>query len=83
MVAGGAEATITPFGVGGFCAMKAMSTRNNEPKKASRPFDKDRDGFVMGEGAGILFSRIMNTQRTWAKFYGEVCGYGNTADANQ
>ena len=54
MFAGGAEATIVPIGIGGFCAMKAMSTRNDDPKRASRPFDQDRDGFVMGEGAGVM-----------------------------
>lgn len=83
MIAGGAEATITPFGMGGFCAMKAMSTRNDEPKKASRPFDRDRDGFVMGEGAGILVLEELNHAKArGARIYGEICGYGNTADAN-
>ncbi|MGC8887519.1 MAG: beta-ketoacyl-ACP synthase II [Verrucomicrobiia bacterium] len=83
MIAGGAEATITPFGIGGFCAMKAMSTRNDEPKKASRPFDRDRDGFVIGEGAGILvLEELEHAKSRGAKIYGEICGYGNTADAN-
>ncbi len=83
MIAGGAEATITPFGMGGFCAMKAMSTRNDEPKKASRPFDRDRDGFVMGEGAGILvLEELEHAKARGARIYAEICGYGNTADAN-
>jgi len=83
MVAGGAEATITPFGMGGFCAMKALSTRNDDPKRASRPFDRDRDGFVMGEGAGIvILEELQHALARGAKIYAEVSGYGNTGDAN-
>lgn len=83
MVAGGSEATITPFGMGGFCAMKALSTRNDEPKRASRPFDRDRDGFVMGEGGGIvILEELEHALARGAKIYAEVVGYGNTADAN-
>jgi len=82
MIAGGAEAVITPLGIGGFNAMKALSTRNNEPEKASRPFDIDRDGFVMGEGAGIMIlENLHNAQERGAKIYAEVIGYGMTADA--
>jgi len=82
MVAGGAEATVVPIGIGGFCAMKAMSTRNDDPKHASRPFDKERDGFVMGEGSGILVLEEMErAKKRGAKIYCEVVGYGNTADA--
>ena len=83
MFAGGAEATIVPLGIGGFCAMKAMSTRNDEPKKASRPFDMDRDGFVMGEGAGVVvLEELEHAKARGAKIYCELVGYGNTADAN-
>lgn len=79
---GGTEAPITPLSVAGFCAMKAMSTRNEEPEKASRPFDKDRDGFVMGEGAGILvLESLEHAQKRGAKIYAELVGYGSTADA--
>src|SRR6516162_7512210 len=82
MLAGGAEATIVPIGIGGFCAMKAMSTRNDDPKHASRPFDKERDGFVMGEGSGILVLEEMErAKKRGAKIYCEIVGYGNTADA--
>jgi 3-oxoacyl-[acyl-carrier-protein] synthase II len=82
MFAGGAEATVVPIGIGGFCAMKAMSTRNDDPKHASRPFDKERDGFVMGEGSGILVLEEMErAKKRGAKIYCEVVGYGNTADA--
>jgi 3-oxoacyl-[acyl-carrier-protein] synthase II len=82
MIAGGAEAVITPLGIGGFNAMKALSTRNNEPAKASRPFDSDRDGFVMGEGAGIvMLESIESAIERGAKIYAEVVGYGMTADA--
>ncbi len=83
MLAGGAEATIIPIGIGGFCAMRAMSTRNADPQHASRPFDKDRDGFVMGEGAGLLvLEELEHAQKRGAKIYCEIAGYGNTADAH-
>ncbi|NLN63485.1 MAG: beta-ketoacyl-ACP synthase II [Myxococcales bacterium] len=80
---GGAEATVTPLGVGGFNAIKALSTRNDDPKTASRPFDKNRDGFVMGEGAGILvLEELEHALARNAKIYAEMTGYGATADAN-
>jgi 3-oxoacyl-[acyl-carrier-protein] synthase II len=83
MFAGGTEATITSLGIGGFCAMKAMSTRNEEPQRASRPFDVDRDGFVMGEGAGVLvLEELEHAKARGARIYCELLGYGNTADAN-
>ena len=83
MFAGGAEATVIPIGIGGFCAMKAMSTRNDDPKTASRPFDKDRDGFVMGEGAGVLvLEELEHAKKRGAQIYCEIAGYGNTADAH-
>ena len=83
MFAGGAEATVIPIGIGGFCAMKAMSTRNDDPKHASRPFDKDRDGFVMGEGAGVLvLEELEHAKKRGAHIYCEIAGYGNTADAH-
>ena len=83
MLAGGAEATIVPIGIGGFCAMRAMSTRNDEPKRASRPFDKDRDGFVMGEGSGVLvLEELEHAKARGARIYAELAGYGNTADAH-
>jgi 3-oxoacyl-[acyl-carrier-protein] synthase II len=82
MIAGGAESTITPLGVAGFCAMKALSTRNDDPRTASRPFDKDRDGFIMAEGAGILvLEEYESALKRGAKIYGEICGYGMSADA--
>jgi 3-oxoacyl-[acyl-carrier-protein] synthase II len=82
MLAGGAEATVVPIGIGGFCAMKAMSTRNEDPKRASRPFDKERDGFVMGEGAGVLvLEDLEHAGARGARIYCEMAGYGNTADA--
>jgi len=83
MFAGGSEAAIVPIGIGGFCAMKAMSTRNGDPKTASRPFDKDRDGFVMGEGAGVIvLEELGHAKQRGAKIYCEMVGYGNTADAH-
>ena len=83
MFAGGSEATIVPIGIGGFCAMKAMSTRNDDPKHSSRPFDKDRDGFVMGEGASVVvLEELEHAKARGARIYAELCGYGNTADAN-
>jgi 3-oxoacyl-[acyl-carrier-protein] synthase II len=82
MIAGGTEAVITPLGIGGFNAMKALSTRNHEPEKASRPFDIDRDGFIMGEGAGILILESLESATDrGARIYAEVAGYGMTADA--
>src|SRR4051812_47598399 len=81
-VAGGSEAAIVPLGIGGFAAMKALSTRNDEPTKASRPWDKDRDGFIMGEGAGIVvLEELEHAKARGARIYGEVAGYGMTADA--
>ena len=83
MFAGGTEATIVPLGIGGFCAMKAMSTRNDDPQRASRPFDTGRDGFVMGEGAGVVvLEELEHAKARGARIYCEVIGYGNTADAN-
>jgi 3-oxoacyl-[acyl-carrier-protein] synthase II len=83
MFAGGAEATVVPIGIGGFCAMRAMSTRNDDPKHASRPFDKDRDGFVMGEGAGVIvLEELEHAKKRGAQIYCEIAGYGNTADAH-
>jgi len=82
MIAGGSEAAITPMGVGGFAAMRALSTRNDDPQRASRPFDKDRDGFVMGEGAGICILETLDSARNrGASIYCEVVGYGLTSDA--
>jgi 3-oxoacyl-[acyl-carrier-protein] synthase II len=82
MIAGGSEAAITPMGVGGFAAMRALSTRNDEPERASRPFDKDRDGFVMGEGSGVVVLEELGfAQRRGAPIYAELVGYGMTADA--
>ncbi len=83
MIAGGSEAAITPMGVGGFAAMRALSTRNDEPDRASRPFDKGRDGFVMGEGAGIVILEELETaKRRGATIYAEMAGYGLTSDAH-
>jgi 3-oxoacyl-[acyl-carrier-protein] synthase II len=82
MFAGGSEAAVIAMGIGGFCAMRAMSTRNDDPRHASRPFDKDRDGFVMGEGAGILvLEELEHAKKRGARIYCEIAGYGNTADA--
>lgn len=82
MIAGGSEAPITPLGVAGFCAMRALSQRNHEPQKASRPFDRERDGFVMGEGAGvIILEELGRALKRGAKIYAEIVGYGMTADA--
>ncbi|MFZ1074548.1 MAG: beta-ketoacyl-ACP synthase II [Verrucomicrobiia bacterium] len=83
MFAGGAEAAVVSIGIGGFCAMKAMSRRNDDPKHASRPFDKERDGFVMGEGAGVVvLEELEHAKKRGAKIYCEIVGYGNTADAH-
>ena len=83
MVAGGCEATITTLGVGAFTACRALSKRNDEPQKASRPYDKDRDGFVMGEGAGVLIlEEYEHAKKRGAKIYAEIVGYGQTADAH-
>lgn len=82
MLAGGAEAPVTPLGVAGFCALRAISTRNDEPQRASRPFDAERDGFVMGEGAGILLLEELGAaRRRGARIYAEIVGYGMNADA--
>lgn len=82
MVAGGAEAAVTPLGVAGFAAAKALSFRNDEPTKASRPFDKDRDGFVLGEGAGVVvIEELEHARRRGVRIYGEVIGYGMNSDA--
>lgn len=83
MICGGAEATIRPTGMAGFCALRAMSTRNDEPERASRPFDSDRDGFVMGEGAGVLvLESLEHALKRGARIYGEVIGYGMSGDAH-
>jgi 3-oxoacyl-[acyl-carrier-protein] synthase II len=82
MIAGGAEASITPMGVGGFAAMRALSTRNDDPEHASRPWDKDRDGFVIGEGAGILvLEELEYARKRGAKILAELAGYGMSGDA--
>ncbi|TLS49885.1 beta-ketoacyl-ACP synthase II [Paenibacillus antri] len=83
MLCGGAEATIRPTGLAGFCSMRAMSTRNDEPERASRPYDVDRDGFVMGEGAGVLvLETLEHAKKRGARIYGEVIGYGMSGDAH-
>ncbi|MBM7589475.1 beta-ketoacyl-ACP synthase II [Brevibacillus fulvus] len=83
MITGGAEATIRPMAMAGFCSMKAMSTRNDEPQKASRPFDRDRDGFVMGEGAGVIvLEELEHALQRGATIIAEVIGYGMSADAH-
>jgi 3-oxoacyl-[acyl-carrier-protein] synthase II len=82
MLCGGSEAAITPMGVGGFAAMRALSTRNEEPARASRPFDKDRDGFVVGEGAGVLvLEELEFAKRRGARIIAELAGYGMSGDA--
>jgi 3-oxoacyl-[acyl-carrier-protein] synthase II len=82
MIAGGSEAAITPMGVGGFAAMRALSTRNDDPARASRPFDRDRDGFIMGEGAGVvILEELEFAKRRGAPIYAELVGYGMSADA--
>ena len=82
MIAGGSEAAITPMGVGGFAAMRALSTRNDEPDKACRPFDRERDGFIIGEGSGVIVLEERESARErGAKIYAEVVGYGQSADA--
>jgi 3-oxoacyl-[acyl-carrier-protein] synthase II len=82
MIAGGSEAAITPMGVGGFAAMRALSTRNDDPEKASRPWDRDRDGFVIGEGAGIMvLEELEHASKRGAPILAEICGYGMSGDA--
>ncbi|RLE06628.1 beta-ketoacyl-[acyl-carrier-protein] synthase II [Candidatus Aerophobetes bacterium] len=82
MIAGGTEAAITPLGLAGFCSMRALSTRNEEPEKASRPFDRERDGFVIGEGAGIVvLERLSRAKKRGASILGEIIGFGMSADA--
>ncbi|MBJ6727626.1 beta-ketoacyl-ACP synthase II [Geomesophilobacter sediminis] len=82
MIAGGCESTVTPLGIGGFAVMKALSTNNDDPTRASRPFDKDRDGFVLAEGAGIvILEEYEAAKKRGAKIYGEVVGYGLSGDA--
>jgi 3-oxoacyl-[acyl-carrier-protein] synthase II len=83
ILSGGSEAGITPMGVGGFISLRALSERNDDPRAASRPFDKDRDGFVLGEGAGVLvLEEYEHARKRGAKIYGEFLGAGNTADGN-
>src|SRR3954465_15734825 len=83
MIAGGTEAAITPMGIGGFAAMRALSTRNDAPEKASRPWDKERDGFIVGEGAGILIlEELEHARKRNANILAEIVGYGMSADAH-
>lgn len=83
VIAGGSEATVSPLGVGGFASMRALSTRNDDPESASRPWDRDRDGFVLGEGAGVLvLEALEHAQRRGARIYAELAGYGMSADAH-
>ncbi|KGF30650.1 beta-ketoacyl-ACP synthase II [Oligella urethralis] len=83
MIAGGAESTVSPLGIGGFAAMRALSTRNDEPTAASRPWDVDRDGFVLGEGAGVMvLEEYEHAKKRGAKIYGELVGYGMSSDAH-
>jgi len=82
MIAGGAEAAVSPLALGGFCSLRALSRRNDEPARASRPFDRDRDGFVMAEGAGVvILEDLGHAEKRGARIHGEILGYGSTADA--